>query len=341
VALADSAPQESKKHMQLPNEKKKRPIYIIDVSSLFIRQYAAHPDLNSNGEQVGGVVGSLKTIQRLSQDFSPEQVIAVWESGGSPRRRAILPEYKQGRSPGRLNRFYGDDLPDTEDNRSMQQRLLIEAFMALPVAQVYVRNCEADDVIAYLCKFMYPDAEKVILTTDKDYYQLLDENTRIYNPHKKNFVTAADVFAEFNVHPKNFALAKALCGDRSDNIPGVKGLGFKTLAQRVPLMCSSDDITTQHVIDFCRSRTDDAKIFREVVASEKIIRRNWSLVYLGAPSLSFSQMKAVREALEQFTPKLDKLAFMKFVVKNGLRTIEPHRFCSSFVPMLIRKPKNE
>lgn len=321
----------------LPNEKKKRPIYLIDVSSLFIRQYAAHPDLNSNGEQVGGTVGSLKTIQRMSQDFCPSQIIAVWESGGSARRKSILPDYKQGRAPGRLNRFYGDDLPDSEDNRSMQQRLLIEAFMLLPVAQVYVRNCEADDVIAYLCKFVFPDDDKVILTTDKDYYQLLDKNTKIYNPHKKNFVTEKDVFSEYHIQPKNFALAKSLCGDRSDNIPGIKGLGFKTLAQRVPIMTSNDDVTIKNVVEFCNTRQDEAKIMKEVARSEALIRRNWSLVYLGSPSLSSSQMKSVRDAIENFSPKLDKLAFMKFIAKNGLRTIDAHRFCSSFIPLLIRK----
>src|SRR5271157_2653521 len=92
----------------------KRPVLIVDGLSLFVRSYCAFPQMTGNGEQFGGCIGFMKTLKRITYETSPTAVYVCWESGGSSRRRALLPEYKLNRAPGKLNRFYEDDIPDTE-----------------------------------------------------------------------------------------------------------------------------------------------------------------------------------------------------------------------------------
>ena len=86
---------------------------IVDGLNLFTRHYIANPSTNKNGESVGGITGTLVSIASLSERFSPDRIIVVWESGGSARKRAIFKDYKLGRKPQKLNRYYGDDIPDT------------------------------------------------------------------------------------------------------------------------------------------------------------------------------------------------------------------------------------
>ena len=101
---------------------------IIDAMNLFTRHYVAHPAMNSNGEQIGGIVGFLYELCRHIEDTKPVKTIVVWESGGSQKRRNILKEYKQGSRPGKLNRYY-DDIPDTISNRNFQISLLIKIHL--------------------------------------------------------------------------------------------------------------------------------------------------------------------------------------------------------------------
>lgn len=312
-----------------------RPILLVDGKNLYTRHYAAHPDMTSDGKQCGGIVGSLKAIRRVVSDMSPKQVIVVWEGGGSTKRRAIYSEYKANRKPEKLNRFYEDDIPDTDDNKVWQMAVLAKMLKRLPVCQIYVPDCEGDDVIAHLHRTRFKDDSKLILSNDRDFYQLLDERTNIYSPQTKRVHTVEDVSKEhFGIKPINFALAKAMCGDKSDNVPGIRGLGFKTLAQRIPLFVSDEELTIDRVVAFCAARVDEAKVMGEVARNEALLRTNWRLVYLGGSTLNPDQEAKVETILDGFVPRVDVLSFMRDLNEHSVRTIaNPHDFCSSFVPL--------
>ena len=163
-----------------------KPVIYIDGLNVFMRHFAANPTKSLNGNLCGAIVGFLRNIEHLSAKFNPQKIVVAWEGGGSLRRRSIDPDYKNGRRPVRLNRSsYYSDIPDTSENRNNQLKILIEILYETPVTQIYVSDCEADDVISYLTKTKNVDHEKIIVTSDKDYYQLLDENTKIWSPNKK------------------------------------------------------------------------------------------------------------------------------------------------------------
>jgi len=308
-----------------------RPVLIVDAMNLFVRSYSAYPTMSSHGYQMGGAIGFLKTLRRIVSECSPSAVYVAWEGGGSSRRRALFSEYKLNRRPEKLNRFYEDDIPDTEENRRHQQIALLAMIKCAPVCQLYASDCEGDDVIAYLCRGPMRGSPKIIVSSDKDLYQLLDEDTKLYSLHKKTYVTPVEVMEEFRVQSKNFALAKALCGDNSDNVPGVKGLGFKTVAKLFPFLGQPEgDVVLQDVFDYCHTHADESVIYRRVLEHEEEVKRNWRLVYLDGSMLSAQQAAKIDHAVQAFSPHVDRIGMVKQMIKEGVNDFDVENFFYAF-----------
>lgn len=298
--------------------------------NLFVRSYSAYPTMSSHGYQMGGCIGFLKTLRRIVNEQQPSAVYIAWEGGGSQRRRSIYPEYKMNRKPSKLNRFYEDDIPDTQDNEKHQIFALLSMLKSVPVCQIYTQDCEGDDVVAYLCRGPMRNVPKVIASSDKDLYQLLDENTKIYSLHKKTYVTEPDVLVEFRVRAQNFAIAKSLCGDPGDNVPGIKGLGFKTVAKMYPFLGTEQEIMLQDVIDYAAAHVDDSIVHRRVIDQQDDLRRNWKLVFLDGGMLSATQASSVDHLVGTFKPRVDKMGLVKSLVKEGIGDFDVEGFYYAF-----------
>lgn len=283
--------------------------------------------MSSHGYQMGGCIGFLKMLRKLVDEMQPKAIYVVWESGGSARRRSLYSEYKLGRKPEKLNRFYEqEDIPDSELNKQHQLIALLGMLKHVPLNQVYVPDCEADDVIAYLCCNKFASENKTIVSSDKDFYQLLNDKTRIYSLHKKNFVTQEDVLKDYRVSANNFALAKALCGDPSDNIPGVKGMGFKTVAKTFPTLALNDSLLLQELFAYCHTHIKESKKYRQVLDEKSNIERNWKLVYLNGSMLSHSQIQKVEAAIDTYRPTIDRFAFMQKLINEGINDFNVENF---------------
>lgn len=307
-----------------------RPALIVDGLNLYTRAYSAFPQMSSHGYQMGGCIGFMKTLQRLVREYSPSVVYVAWEGGGSLRRRHLFSEYKMNRRPEKLNRFYAGDIPDTEENRKHQLISLLGMLKNAPVCQIYVPDCEGDDVVAYLCRGPLRERNKIIASSDKDMYQLLDERTQIYSFHKRRLFTSLDVLQEFRIHPNNFALAKAVCGDVSDNIPGVKGIGFKTAIDKFPFLGGAESVLAQDFINFAAAHSSESVIYKRVVECQDEIKRNWKLVYLDGSMLSADQISRVERSLSTFAPSINKMGLIKCLVKEGIGDFDTENFFYDF-----------
>jgi 5'-3' exonuclease len=301
-----------------------RPVFIIDGMNMYLRSYAAYPQLSSHGYQMGGCVGFLKSLQRLCREFQPTNVYITWEGGGSQRRRKLYPDYKANRKPVKLNRFYGDDIPDSEENKQHQLVSLLNALKNVPVCQVYVSDCEGDDIIAFLVRGPLKNKEVVVVSADKDMYQLLGPKVKIYSLYKKKFITDDDLFEEFRIKSHNFALAKCLCGDDSDNIPGIQGLGFKSVVKKFPLLASDETIILQDIINYARAQK--GVVYKRVVEETNIVIRNWQLVHLDGSMLSSDQMKRVEYVVDTFKPTVNKMGLIKLLLKEGISDFDYEGF---------------
>jgi len=309
-----------------------RPILIIDALNCFTRAWAVYPQLNSNGQQMGGTIGFLKTLRKLVNEIQPKQVYICWESGGSTKRRKIFKEYKMGRAPEKLNRFYGEDIPESNENRSFQTAELIGILKHVPVCQLYVPDCEGDDVVAYLCKNKFNEVNKVVASSDKDFYQLLDAKTRIYSFHKKTFILAEQVFDEFRISARNWAVAKAIVGEPigGDNIPSIGGVGFKTAAKCFPMLGTDTDVLIQHIFDYSQVNLGKQKTYKKVLEGVDIIKRNYRLVYLGDNTLSLQQQTQIDNQMSKFSPKTNKLEIMRTLAKHGISDFNVDDFVYCF-----------
>ena len=307
-----------------------KPEIYIDGLNVFMRHFAANPSRSLNGQLCGGIVGMLKNIQYLSEKFKPEKIVIAWEGGGSLRRRSIDPNYKLGRRPIKLNRSeYNEDIPDTIQNRNWQLQTLINILYKTPVTQIYVDDCEADDVISYLVKTKVDDKQKIIVTSDKDYYQLVNDNVKIWAPNRKILIDEKYIIEKWNVYPSNFCLIRCFSGDQSDGIKGIKGAGFKTMIKRFPGLSMCNSLTLNDIINESNTNIQNGsklKLFKSIVDNSLVVQKNWKLMFLDSMMLSANQIKQINFQLENKEKQINKFELLKLMNKHGLNSFDIHTF---------------
>ena len=310
------------------NKNFQRPILVIDAMNLFMRHFIANPTMSDHGHHVGGTIGFLKSIRLLTERFLPQRIILVWEGGGSLRRRAIFPEYKKGRKPQRLNRFYGDDLPNTVENRNYQVHLLVEILKNVPANQMYVSDCEADDAIGYMARYLIDENKCLIVSSDKDLYQLLSDDVKQWSPGQKRLICKEDVLEKFHVSVSNFCLTRCFCGDASDGIPGIKGAGFRSMAKRFPELADPAEITLAEILRLNSQRMQDSKIklFTEIHENYDILERNWKLMNLDTFNLAATQIQKIEFIFNTFDVNKDKISIMRTLLKEGITSFDVNEF---------------
>ncbi len=322
-----------------------RPIIIIDGFNIFIRNYMVNQEINLRSQPVGGVVGFLKSVDYLVGTFCPSRIYVVWENGGpSPRRRHISPQYKANRAKMKEvkkiqqgKESIRDVLALDDETRIQQITMLTALLKSTPVCQLYVQDTECDDIVAYLAqdKFFNSTAKRIIVSNDKDFYQLLHNPLiEIYDPATRKIIDGNEVINKFGISARNFCLAKTIAGDDSDNVEGVPGAGFKTVAKRFPKMSSpDDDIDIAQIISEAKNANVGKKkpiaVYEDIAKSEALIRRNWDLMYLNSSNLSASQISKINYIVDTHEPRMDKLGLIKTIMECGINTtFDYDRFCS-------------
>tara|TARA_B100001094_G_C18182960_1_gene801994 strand:+ start:430 stop:1389 length:960 start_codon:yes stop_codon:yes gene_type:complete len=306
-----------------------RPILIIDSLNLFTRHFIANPTISHNGEHIGGMVGFLKAMQLLSERFSPSSIYVIWEGGGSPRRRSLQASYKHTKRPQKLNRFYAEEeMPDTYENRNWQISKLIKLLNKSGIKQLYVSDCEADDVIGYICKNVFSDQSKIVVSSDKDLYQLIDEKTLQWSPGQKKIIDREAVKQKFAIYPENFCLVRSFVGDPSDNLQGIKGAGFKSIVKRFPEI-NERNLLIDDLIKLAESKSKDSKLklYAEITNNSEVPRKNWRLMNLGVRNLSAFQIQKIENYTQgDKDKKRDKLGFIREQNAIGVKNFDVERF---------------
>lgn len=235
------------------------------------------------------------------------------ELAGSKKRRAIVKDYKEGRKPTRLNRNFEFEYDDVEKNKAIQRKRILEYISDLPIHQIILPEIEADDVVAYLCNY-YSNERKVIVSSDRDFIQLLNENTIIYNARKKILVTSVDAYKEYSIHPKNFVLARAITGDKGDNLKGVKGIGIPRLLKMFPFFSEKEKISLESVFEFCEKGGEKYKKFLD---SKQVIIDNLKCMRLDTTIMSFININEIQEIINR-PVKLNSTAFRVKLLDDGM-----------------------
>lgn len=297
-------------------------ILIIDGMNVFIRSFVVVPTTDSDGNPIGGITGFLKSMCSLIEDSKADRVIVAWDGeGGSRRRRGIFNEYKEGRKV-RTNRSDEDETSEEQqENTGFQLKKLKSFLNLLGIIQVEASGCEADDVIALISKFIYPDKQKVIVTSDKDMLQLLDNNTIVYSPSKKVYWSQSVMKEKIGVLPENYVIVKALMGDSSDNIPGIGGIGEKTAIKLFPFL-SERVSSVEEILKYCDENKSTGVKYKNILEGKELFLRNIELMQLSNPSISANNARTVRISTTEQKPNFAFTEFKLQLIKSGIQFVE-------------------
>lgn len=299
------------------------PVMIIDGHNLFIRGFVVSPQMDSLGEPIGGVSTFLKTLRKLIEMHSPSHCMIAWDAGnGSSKRRSIFPDYKCGIKSRRLNREIDDQMNKYQINQQNQIIRTIEYMKNLPVKQFFVEDCEADDVINQICMRIPEDKKILIISADRDFYQLINNRINVYNPIRKLFISEKDCIDEFGASPKNVLLARAFLGDKSDNIDGINGIGPKWIGKNLSMLKEDKQYFLSDIKDIFKEHKDGKlttwkKGYEEFSKAE----RNFKLMNLGPGMLTKNQQEQVYEILQDESEgvySVNKITILKMLNKDGL-----------------------
>ena len=300
-------------------------VIIIDALNAYFRAYIVNPSLSSNGQPIGGYKGFLGILQKLAREMNPDEIVIAWDgAGGSARRKIVNKNYKAGRKPIRLNRGVRNMTEDEEmKNKVWQQYRLIELLNCTPAIQIMLDGTEADDVISYVVQSpRYDGWQKVIISSDRDFFQLCDHETVLYRPIQKSYVNKPRLIEEYGIHPTNFALARAVAGDKSDNLPGVKGVGLATIAKRMPFFAEEDSVTLPQLVEFCENNNTGLKKLELIAESKDLIAENYKIMQLYSPSISIDGKNKIKYIFENYEPLFNKTEIIKRMNEDGFGNMD-------------------
>jgi DNA polymerase-1 len=296
-------------------------VLIIDGLNTFIRSWTTNPSMNEDGDHIGGVVGSLNSIGYQIRMFNPTRVIVTFDgSGGSKKRKKIFEGYKADRVKNRfrVNRQYPELMNEEEEQESMKRQFvwLADCLNYLPFTTMIYDGMEADDVIGYITNdLLKEDEEGVIVSTDKDFLQLVNDKVSVFSPTKKKHYTKEEVQKEWGLYPQNLLVFRSLDGDKSDNIPGVKGCGLKTFLKRFPEFEEDRDIDFDELFKLCEEKKGSYRIYDDILENEDIVLRNKTLMSLKEVHISGVDKLKILDRYNEPNKKFDKMDFLRVGTK--------------------------
>ena len=284
-------------------------ILIIDGNNMAHR--ARHKfNLSNRGKDVSVTYGFLRMLKSLLAKFEPQSIIVCWDDGIPEFRRILVPEYKAGRHDN-------DDLLLYEDFLR-QMRELTAILPVMGIASVIRPGVEADDLMAHAAR-MALSQRPIIVTSDKDLLQCVNDYISVYSPMQDIIYTPDLVLETFGVKPHNITEWRALQGDSSDNIPGVVGIGEKTATKLFQQFGS-----LSYIINAALGIGDNTELLSER-HKQAILDFGFERLYNNVKVSSlYTDRIGARHALwlaAKFWQPMDKMRVKKYLMRNAFTSL--------------------
>lgn len=299
-------------------------ILIIDGLNLFLRNFAVLNYINPQGTHIGGLSGFLRSLGFLTKQLQPTSVYIIFDGiGSSMNRKNLIPEYKSGRKNTRINANIFDHIDAENESKADQIGRLIQYLQCLPIKIISLDKVEADDIIAFLSVETTKNkkTKAFIVSSDKDFLQLVDDQITVYSAMEKKFYDPSAVKAKYNIFPHNFLMYKTLMGDGSDKIPGVKGLGDKKLPKMFPELLGEQKITMDDLFEICEAKHKEHVIYSRIIFDFDKFINNHKVMDLGNPMLDDLEKEFILDTVKQAPYKLNMAEFIKLYHQDGLGNI--------------------
>lgn len=242
-------------------------IVLIDGHNLLFRMFYGIPApiRNSKGKDIRGLIGFIGSLKKLVDQFKPYSLYVIFDSETSKNSNLeIDKEYK-------ANRIDYSNIPE-EENPFTQLSLIKKALKYLNITYLEVENNETDDFIASIVSKSTNEYQYIIVSTDSDFIQLVDNNVFLYVPRGKKSIlyNREEVVKKYNIIPEKYVIFKSLVGDNSDNVKGVNGIGNITAAKILKYNSLQDFI----------KNNPNSRFSNILISSKKLIIKNQKLIEL-------------------------------------------------------------
>jgi len=296
-------------------------VLLIDGLNTFLRAFAAIGWVNKDLSHIGGLTGFLRSLGYVIKLVRPTRVIIVFDGqGSSTNKRYIYPEYKANRGLTRVTNWDSFESQQDESDAITEQLVRLVFYLkTLPIDLLSIDKIEADDVIGYISQKL--TSEVTIMSSDRDYLQLVSDKVTIYSPTKKKFYDHDLVLTEYGVSPNNFLTQKILLGDSGDNIPGVKGLGSKTMLKHFPELSKDDEITLDDILERCDGKQ---KILESIKNFEFQLKINKKLMDLKQPNIPEEALEEINSMLLNPNKGYDSQKFLTLYNEDELGNSIPN-----------------
>lgn len=303
-------------------QKKKR-LFLIDGSALAYRSYFAfirNPLINSKGENISAVFGFTNSIMKILKDENPDYIAVVFDTKAPTFRHEIFKDYKSTRA--KMPSEMVDQLPRIRE---------VSEGMNLPILEV--DGFEADDLMGTLAKkAKTKELEVVLVTGDKDFLQLVDEDVKVLNPKRggeePELLDKKGVEEKFGVPPEKVVEVLALMGDVSDNIPGIPGIGEKTAVELIKefgdmekTLANADKVKRKNVQKGLKEYPDLARLSKRLATIDTNVPFELDLQKLKRESFNLPKLKELFKELE-FTKLLQEISSLETKEKLDYKIIK-------------------
>jgi DNA polymerase-1 len=276
-------------------------LVVVDAANTLYRAFFALPPLrNAEGFPTHAVLGFANMLRKVIREERPDALVVVQDPPGGSFRGQIYADYKATR----------DAQPEDLGVQLPVARELIDAHR-FPVLEV--PGFEADDVIATLVRRAPPDVEVVIVSTDKDLMQLVSDRVVLLDTMKDRRIGPREVEERFGVPPGKVLDLRALVGDASDNLPGVKGIGEKGAASLLTewgdletLLANAEKVSAKKAREALQTQADRARLSRRLATLRDDVPLDFDFAHLALPAPDAESLRALYRRLG-FTRLLEEL----------------------------------
>ncbi|MBW2273188.1 MAG: DNA polymerase I [Deltaproteobacteria bacterium] len=251
--------------MEASDEAGKRPrrLVVVDGANALFRAFFALPSMRApDGLPTNAALGFVNMLRRVLREEKPDYIAVALDPPGGSFRRELYPEYKAQRDA-------------TPEDLKAQLPIVRELIDAHEIPLIEIAGFEADDVIATLVERAPEDVRVSIISTDKDLMQLCSERVELVDGIKDRRFGPAEVEEKFGVPPQQMLDLRALVGDPSDNIPGVKGIGLKGAGQLIrewgdleSLLEHAGEVKGKRAREGLQEHAEDARLSKRLSALE-------------------------------------------------------------------------
>lgn len=267
-------------------------IVLVDGHNLLFRMFYGIPSSikNSKGKEIKGLVGFIGSIKKLVNEFNPYSLIVIFDSETSRDNNLELDQdYKSNRQD------YTNVID--EENPFSQLPMIKKALNYLEIFNIEVIGNEADDYISSIIK-EHKEYKYIIVSTDTDFIQLINDNVKLYIPRGKKSIlyNEKEIIKKYKVTPNKYILYKSLIGDKSDNISGIKGIGPITASKILEYSSIEEYI-----------KNNDNKISKLLINNKDKINKNIKLITMNNIKTNISINKLSNKVNEKTYEIIEKI----------------------------------